>query len=593
MMPQGQVLRTRKRTWTQMLLCLLFALNAYCEPANIFFCQGKWDGQQEVRWVFENDGKPVTVRLNRNRCQLLADGEPIGWSELMPSLPNPPVSIALYRNKFRWSLIVGRRIVAFAFVDFPMTTKWFGSGIEEMNASAPELELVLTSFGKWQRVELEDGSVAFRPTEQPIRGVFPVSVEERYLTDIFASLEIQPNGARSIGIGVCWGEEGGYVWRWLRRRGEAVWQLAIATPSNSGWELKPLYEEQATVSPTSWHQLQIFRSGVQIFAGVNGKVLTRARDNRFGLGGLVLWLETGDPPQSMVKPIRLTRWWCAALSPDVDTFTPFPAQLGKWAQKTDGWVLRADAKKNRAFALLGETDLISWWVVDLKWQNQAVGLVFGWLGEKHYNLLRLRPSAETKFVSFPHAVLEIVAVRNGRERVLDKWSVLLEKDRFYRLAIQLTENRVFGFINGMGLVTAEVSPVGKVGVWTNSHAFVRQFWLYKGSEPLLPLIADELGTVQPLSEQPIIAHEVVSVTLPAGLPPNVPLSAKLGEEQITLFVERQGNRLLFRLERQGKFFGLTSTPMPSQLPITIKMERRDRLLIIWLGNQPVWTARIP
>lgn len=583
----------QKRTCTQILFCLLFALNAYCEPADIFFCQGKWDGQQEVNWVFESDGKPMTVRLNRNRCQLLADGEPVGWSELMPSLPNPPVSVVLYRNKFRWSLIAGRRIVAFAFVDIPLTMKWFGSGIEDMNAFAPELERILTPFGKWQRVELEDGSVAFRPTEQPMRGVFPVSVEERNLTDIFASLEVQPNGARSIGVGVCWGEEGGYVWRWLRRRGEAVWQLAIATPSNSEWELKPLYEEHATVSPTSWHQLQVFRSGDQIFAGVNGKVLTRVRDNQFGLGKLVLWLETGDLPQPMVKPIRLTRWWCAALSPDIDTFTPFLAQLGKWTQKTNGWMLQADAKKNRAFALLGAADLISWWVVDLKWQNETVGLVFGWLGEKHYNLLRLRPSTETKFAPFPHAVLEIVSVRNGRERVLDEWSVLLEKDRFYRLAIQLTENRVFGFINGMGLVTAEVSPIGKVGVWTNSCAFMRQFWLYKGSEPLVPLITDELGTVQPLSDQPIIAHELVSVTLPAGLPPNVPLSAKLSKEQVTLFVERQGNRLLFRLECQGKFFGTTSTAMPSQLPITVKMERRDKLLIIWLGNQPVWTARIP
>ncbi|WP_456331744.1 hypothetical protein, partial [Fervidibacter sacchari] len=265
--------------------------------------------------------------------------------------------------------------------------------------------------------------------------------------------------------------------------------------------------------------------------------------------------------------------------------------LGEWKTKSDGWALQASSGQPVVLSLLGTPDLPAWWVVDVLWRNETLGLAFGWLDEKHYHLLRLRPcEGKTK----PNrAVLELVAVRQNRETVLDKWDLLLESGGVYRLALQMTTNQVTGFINGMGLVRAEISPVGKVGLWTNSSLNLKRFWLYIYEKPLVPLTPEMGGTVQPLTGNLIIAHEVVSITLPAGLPPGVPLSARLSREPVILFVERHGNRLVFQVEQQGRLLGVTSTSLPSQMPITIRLERRDRLLLVWLGNQPVWTLRLP
>ncbi len=535
----------------------------------------------------------MTLRLNPSRCQFLLDGEPLGWSELMPLQSTSPVSISLRRHKFRWLLMADRRLIAFAFAELDQTTSWVGPGIETVQPTSTVSERSFVPSGKWRRVGLDDNSIAFSLSEEVRQAVSPLSLEEANLTDISVTLTVQPNGARSIGLGVCWDDDGGYLWRWVRQRGEAMWQLAIAKPSDSGWELATLHEEPALVPAVSWQQLQVWHSGNQLWTGVDGKVLAQAQDNRFGWGRIVVWVERGDLPQPLIRPVKLTQWWCATLSSDIDTYVPFPTLLGHWQIKTEGWMLKTSEKQPFALALLGKPDLPSWWVADVSWRDEPIGLVFGWLNEKHYHLLRLRPLRKLTTSPVHHSVLELVAVREGREKVLDEWKILLERNKLYRLAIQMTENRIKGFINGMNLVSAEVSPIGKVGLWTNSSLTLHKFWLYVGEEQLVPLSPEEGGFVYPVGEHPFIAHEMVSLTLPAGLPPNVPLSARLSQEPVTLFVERQGNRLLFRLERQNHLLGVTSVRQPSQLPITIRMERCDRLLLIWIDNQPVWTFRLP
>ncbi|MCX7642321.1 MAG: hypothetical protein N2116_00730 [Armatimonadetes bacterium] len=583
-----------KFVWAATLIWVaLLPANAAHKPEETFLCQGNWDGQQEVFWIFGCDGKTMTVRFHPNRCQFLLDGEPLGWSELIPTHPTPPVKVSLYRNGFRWLLITGRRLIAFAFADLIQTTSWSGAGIETLQPASIVSERFCIPSGKWKQVELEDGSIVFGPTEQIRLATFPLTPDATDLTDVSVTLPVQPNGARSIGVGVCWGNDGGYLWRWVRRRGEATWQLAIAKPSDSGWELATVHEEPASVSPIGWHHLQVWRSGDQIWAGVDGEVLTQVRDNRFGLGQIVIWVESGDLPQPLIKPVKLNRWWCAAFSPDVDTYIPFPTLLGRWQTKPEGWTLVKTAKHPFALALLGTPDLPSWWIADVSWQGKPIGLVFGWLNEKHYHLLRLRPLEKSETVSIPHSVLEIVAVRDGREKVLDEWKMLLERNKLYRMAVQLTENRITGFVNGLSLVSAEVSPVGKVGLWANSSLTLHRFWLHTGGEQLVSLSPEDGGILHPVSAPHLVAHEMVSLSLPAGLPPNVPLSAKLSQEPVTLFVERRGQRLLFRLERQSQLLGVTLVRLPHHTPITIRMERRDRLLLIWLDNQPVWTVRLP
>jgi len=584
-------MKSHRNFWVGILWLLVLPVLALGEPMDAFLCRSDWDGQKEAELVFENDGKRVVARVNPTRSQFLADGKPLGWSELLPNLPDPPIPVFVRRSKFRWSLIAGRRLIAFAFADEPATRGWTGLDLEDFAPIEPLSERYLVPSGGWKQVELDDGSVAFRPPERALKGAFPLVAGGEVLTDFSATLGVQPNGARAVGIGVCWGEDGGYLWRWVRERGEMKWQLTVAKPYDSGWDLTLLYEELATVSPTEWHQLQVWRSGDQIWVGVDGEVLANLRDNRFAFGQVIVWVESGDLPPPLIRPVRLNHWWCASLSADVDTNAPFPAQLGEWRTKSDGWTLQAPSGQPFASSLLGAPGLPAWWVADVLWRNETLGLVFGWLDEKHYHLLRLRPCEEKTKPN--RAVLELVVIRQDRETILDKWDLLLESGGVYRLALQMTTSQVTGFINGMGLVKTEISPVGKVGLWTNSSLNLKRFWLYIGEEPLLPLIPEMGGTVHPLTGNLIIAHEVVSVTLPAGLPPGVPLSARLSQEPVILFVERRGNRLVFQLERQGRLLGVTSTSLPSQMPITIRLERRDRLLLVWLGDQPVLTLRLP
>ncbi len=291
--------------------------------------------------------------------------------------------------------------------------------------------------------------------------------------------------------------------------------------------------------------------------------------------------------------MRIVRWTGLAFSPDIDTGIPFLVVRGQWQVLAERWVLQAPPKQS-AVALLGESPLPAWWIADIQWQGEPVGLVFGWLSEQRYCLLRLRPAkdAVSPAVSARHALLELVVVRDEREQVVDSWGVWLEPNESYRLALLLTEQKVSGFLNGLGLVSGDIKPAGKVGFWSSPQGILRRFWLYEGTTPLVPLAPEAGGLVQPVSDQPVIVHEVVAFTLPEGLPPKVPLSARLSHEPITLMVERQFHQLVFRLERENELLGVTTMRLPSQLPLTIRLERRDRLLLVWMGNQPVWTLRL-
>jgi hypothetical protein len=115
--------KLHRNFWVAILWLLVLPVLALSEPTDAFLCRSEWDGQKETELVFENDGKTVVARLNPTRSHFLADGKPIGWSELLPNLPAPPIPVFVHRSKFRWSLIAGRRLIAFAFADKPATRK--------------------------------------------------------------------------------------------------------------------------------------------------------------------------------------------------------------------------------------------------------------------------------------------------------------------------------------------------------------------------------------------------------------------------------------------------------------------------------------
>lgn len=581
----------RNSTLQFALLVLLSATKAFCEPADRFLCDGKWDGKSEARWEFESDGGGLTVRLTPNRCFFSLGKEFLGWGELLPSLPDKPTTVSVVRDKFRWLLFVGRRLIAFAFADLPRTVKATGIGDEGFRYFPKISELFIAPLG-WEQLELEDKSLAYYPKSEDDKFAFPLMATLPSLTDFSVSMDVQLNGARSVGIGFCWGEDGGYLWRWVRKGYQTFWRLEMARPSNSAWELKTLYEEIADTPLTIWRRLQVWRSLDQIWVGIDGEVMAQVRDNSFGQGQIVVWCEIGDLPLPLIKPIRINRWWCASLLPDIDTFSPFPALLGRWVSKHGVWLLNVLTRDKPAVALLGDLEMPAWWVADVQWCEELLGLVFGWVDEKNYNLFRLKPLKNSPKGLLKRAVLEIVAVRDGRERPLDRWPLLLEKSGLYRMALRIDERGVLGSINGLGLVSAKINATGKVGLWTGSSLALKGFWLYKGEEPLFALIPEEGGFIYPLGEISFASHESVVINLPAGLPPNVPLSARLSKVPIMMLVERRGDRLIFRVEKQGQLLGIAETRMPKQPPIDIRLERIDNLVLVKIGEHPVWTVRL-
>ncbi|MER3501716.1 MAG: hypothetical protein C4295_09675 [Candidatus Fervidibacterota bacterium] len=553
-----------------------------------FVGQREWDGRTEAVWTFPNAANLVSLRLTPSRCQFRWSDQLLGWSEWLPFEAATPVAVTVRQEQFRWVAFVGRRLVAVAFADVPPKSDAVKSAEQPSlfpltPMPTPVRERIRSPLTGWKREVLEDGSAVFVPTESTPTVTL---LCEEILSDFTVALPVRPNGARSIGIGVCWGKEGGYLWRWVRRRDGTFWQFAIATRTEAGWELTLRHEEPAGIDPLRWHTLQVWRSGLGLWVGVDSKVFASEEGRQFGQGQIVVWVELGDNPPPFLRSAHIAHWWCATLQANMEVGLPFPALQGQWQLRANQWVLKTQEAGKEAIALLGTPELPAWWVVDVWWRGEPIGLVFGWWNEHHYCLLRLRPSPSSPKLA-PMATLELVMVRGGQEQVLDRFCVWLEPARWYRLAVRLTEQQVEGFVNGLGLVRAETATRGKVGIWALSEVTLRQFWLWVGQEMLLSLVPEDAGKVHPASEQPVIAHESVSFTLPEGLPPGVPLSARLSQEPVTLFVERQGNRLVFRVEREGEIWGWAEMRLPTRLPITIRLERRDRLLLVWLEEQPV------
>lgn len=590
-----------------------------------------FSGEGKLSFLCGSQDFSLAVSLTRVRFKLshLAIGHsplvtPLGFGERLPSFETSPLPISVFRSGFRWQACFRRALVAFAFADLPPTEQ-FKSRWTDGTATEPKianLALLSTSLSltppsltrhlslatpDWMSQALPDGSVAFSPKEpsaKPVVTLLPVTADGAPISDIMVNAEVQPNAAKSVGIGVCFEQDGGYVWRWRREGSETKLQLLLAKRSEEGWQTEVLGEEVLPLSPFSWYRLRLWRSGEQLWAGLDDEILVQVCDRRFAFGQISLWFEGGDRPLPLIRSLSVQPWWCASLTPSDETDAPFLALSGRWHIRTTEWTLQAETLSRRssivtrhshAIALMGEAPLPSWWCVDLDWAGEPVGLICGWLSERHFGLLRLRPLSPTTrhspLVASNAAVLELLAVRDGREQVLDSQVLWLERNATYRLALQMMRGRLIGFLNGVAIIRADILPVGKVGVWAAKKVKVRGFWLFTGEEPLLPLYLEGMAMVQPFTEQGMIDHESVAFTLPAGLPPNVPQSTKLSKLPITLVVERRRHRLWFRLLQDGNLISETMTTMPHTLPLTIRLERRERFLFVWLGDRLVLTMR--
>lgn len=616
------------------LLCLWLTCflqsTAVLEPLTAFDWTVKWSWESKelphpTTWRFHCEDSLLTFSASSSQAQFRYRDTQLGFGEWLPPLGEPPLLLKIRRDGFRWLAYFHRRLVAFTFADLPPTEKVTDDASSPLPAPCfmpPPLKRWQWRLPMdWQIQRLPDGSVAFAPpllTPQP-RLLF-LSPPEGFLTTDFAvSMEVLPNAAKAIGIGVCFEQDGGYLWRWQRDGEEIKLQLLVVERDGTDWKTEVLHEEVLPLSPVHWHRLQVFRSGDQLWAGLDDEVLAYCQERRFGFGQVALWLEGGDRPLPLVRSITGEYWWCATLTPSEESGEPFPPLMGRWRPLVGnletgklgdgklgewGWMLQAESSSQRpasrvqksvAIALLGEAPLPSWWGVDVRWTGEPIGLVWGWLNERHFSLLRLRPRPLALPSASPviASQMELVAVRGEKEKVLDAQPLWLRREATYRLTVQLLSGRVVGFVNGIAFTRAETMPIGKVGVWAAGTLAVGKFWLVTGEMPLLPLTTEDAEVVQPFTETGLVAHEEVSFTLPAGLPPQVPLSARLSQEPITLSVERKGHQILLRLFRDEQFLGSVLTKLPSELPMTVKLERRDRFLLVWLGEKLAMTLRLP
>gem|GEM_PF-689543 len=573
-------------------------------PAVAFECQGAWQAPKGA-WQFVGGGQRLTFVLNPLRGQWQWQGHSIGWSELLPPLGNAPLTLVVRRDGFRWSAYFRRRLIAFAFADLPPTERVVAEGIAAQPIFAP---LTFPPEGAWQlpkdwrSVMTPEGETAFVPTNLQRQQFVPFSASLDLLTDFTATAEVRLNGGRAIGLAVNFGEEGGYVWRWRRDGGEVRLQLVCVERESDGrWREQVLWDEPADFSPFHWQRLQVWCSGDQIWAGLDGEVLAFCQDQRFGIGQVGLWLERGDEPAPMVRSVTGQRWWCATLTASEEVPCPFPAQEGQWRWMGETWSLQSFSERP-CLALLGEAPLPSWWVADLFWQGQAVGLIWAQGQEaqdegRELGLLCLRPEGareQGKQVGKSAAgAVEMVLGWLGRKRglkVLARERLWLQRDALYRLAVQRTPTEVIGYLNGIPLVKAQEVPKGKVGLWAERSAKVQRFWLVTGEAALISLTPEKGGAVQPFVADGWIPYEAVSLTLPAGLPIGVPQSVRLSSLPVSLQAERTGYRLSLRLLLEGKPIGETTLPTPRLLPLTLRLERRERWLLVWLGQQVVLTA---
>ncbi|MFA0761646.1 MAG: hypothetical protein HZLCBSQH_001756 [Candidatus Fervidibacterota bacterium] len=566
-------------------------------PASAFECHGTWQaegGQTLLKgaWQFVGGGQRLTFLLNPLRGQWQWQGQPIGWSELLPPLGNLPLLVVVRREDFRWLAYFRRRLIAFSFADLPPTEQVVAEGVAAQPTFAP---LPFPPEGAWQlpkdwrSLMTPEGETAFVPTNLQRQQFVPLSASLGFLTDFTVTAEVRLNGGQAIGLAFNFGEEGGYVWRWRREGSEARLQLVCVERESDGrWREQVLWDEPADFSPFHWQRLQVWCSGGQIWAGLDGEVLVFCQDHRFAIGQVGLWLERGDEPLSMVRSVRGARWWCAALMASDDTPRPFPTLSGQWRLGVGVWSLQSFSDRP-AIALLGEAPLPSWWVADVFWQGQEIGLLWAWRSEEEFGLLRLRPEEATKGA----VEMALLWQRQGRTTLLSRERLWLQRGAPYRLAIQLTPTEIVGYLNGIPLVRAQVSPKGKVGLWAKPLMTLQRIWLVMGEPSLLPLTPERGGAVQPFVTDGWIAHEAVSLTLPAGLPVGVPQSVRLSSVPVTLQAERIAHHLSLQLSFEGKPIGATMLPMPRFLPLTLRLERRERWLLVWLGERLVLTAKMP
>lgn len=535
----------------------------------------------------------MSLSITPLRGQWKNQGQPMGWSELLPPLVNP-LQVTVRRDGFRWFAYLDRRLIAFAFADLPPTERVLieGEAVSPVWMSLPSLpnaEWVWRLPDDWHPQVTSEGDLAFVPTRLQRRQLVPLRPFIEGLTDFTITAEVRLNGGKSIGIAFGWGEEGGYMWRWRREMDEMRLQLVrFQCGSEGDWQEKILWDTSFALSPFHWHRLQVWRSGDQLWLGLDDEVINVCQALEFAIGQVGLWVESGEEPLPMVRSVIGKRWWCATLATSDDAFFPFPAQEGQWRSGTEAWSLRSLTGRP-AIALLADPPIPSWWIADVLWQGHEMGLVWAWRSDNEWGVLRLRPDEVAQ------GAVEMALAWHQQKRitVLAGERLWLQHNALYRLAIQLTPSQVIGYLNGIPLVHAQVAAKGKVGLWANPSVTLKQFWLMMGDQALIPLAPERGGAVQPFVPQGWIAHEVIALTLPAGLPAGVPQSARLSSVPVTLWVERQQHRLHLRLLLEDKHLGETAMPIPSLLPLTIQLERRDRWLLVWVGQRLVLTEKMP
>ncbi len=526
---------------------------------------------------------PLRVEFSFNGRVLGASGAPdVAYAESLP--------VTIVRDGSFWCAWIGKQLVARCICRLPPTASIesaleSGAFFESFVQTAHHLpsQTNLKPQGWISRTEPAEETVWAPTGSRALPTVEWMDIPSAW--SFLVDGEFQLNAAKSIGIAVAVSDGPFYLARLLRNPKEPSVSVDLARVKLEGdeWVTEAIGQMDIPGSPYSPVRLQLLRSATALHVGVDGELILETQitdplEDRIGL-----WWEGADRPVPVVRglrwrPLDLAVWRGERWGGDITSVVG-----GRWRVTKDGYALVAD--KRDAVALIGDPEKPSWLFVDIFWTGQPVGLVWRYVGPTDFYAAKLVPQKGG-------ADLETVLIRGKRRWLLDRFPLWLEENRTYRLALVQESQAVAIAVNGLELVRLPNGQRGPVGVWTSSYARVRSLWFHSYEEPLLPLSPEDGGVVMPKRDEGALPHELVSLTLPLGLPTGLPQIASLSQLPVWLVVERRSDFLHFSLYKDDQVWAQDRTRLTGDLPVTVDLERRGPLVLVRVGKRVVVTKRL-
>ncbi|MCS7223522.1 MAG: hypothetical protein NZ959_03015 [Armatimonadetes bacterium] len=607
MAPQTSSLSRRSRLLLSLNLCLILLFSSIYlhhlgsvseAPGDRFVYQGHihWAKAPLVKGslTFQGGGRALTLLVSPVRTVFLLNGRPIGQSAVGEPWTQSPLPFRIAREGARWSARVGPDFSAAAICPLPPTESVVVSFEPDISLEAdcqpfrPKREPIELILSPWDKRESEKEGLFWTPKKSlAVPSVEWLTIPHSLSFGMEAELRI--GAGKRVGIGIVTDEATVYLaslFREPRSDSPVMIQLVKAQREESGWNQEVVAEQVTGSSVMSWVRLQVFCSEDRLWLCRDDEMIAEQKIGKPVANRIGLWWEGADKPYPSVRQLRWRDWRLLAWRQEPDGATepldpPIPLS-GSWRKQKEGYSLVA--ARHPAIALVEHCSSQGWFISDVLWTGQPFGLVWGFRAPSDYHLVRLTSLGKA-------TELQLVVVKGRKERVLDKVPLWLEGNKTYRLAVHLSPEGVRVYLNGLELLFSPEATEGFLGLWSAKASLFKNFIFHPYNRSLIPLIPEHSGVVMPDGEGIAVVQEAVSLTLPLGFPPGVPMMARLSQSPVTVFVERREDTLHFTLWHQDQVWGEGRARLPDELPATVHLERRGSVILVRLGEKIILTRR--